>query len=151
MKNLICTPLLLSVVAVLSACAGGGKIKPTPDSGNHASAAPAARKKKPPPPPPSLGNVLTTADGGQIVEFAIDQNGDDGVPASARDTDQPGVFQVSVETFNQNTGAITRSFAVETGSTDSYAVDGIFDGDVALVTHFYQAPGAIGAIRTHTT
>src|SRR4051812_5822379 len=47
--------------------------------------------------PSGLGKVLTTKDGGQIYGFDIDQNGDDGVLASAQDS-QAG-YRVSVETF----------------------------------------------------
>src|SRR5277367_3519774 len=50
-----------------------------------------------------LGKVLTTKDGGQIFGFDIDQNGDDGVLASA----VVGGTAVSVETFDQDTGKIT--------------------------------------------
>ena len=94
---------------------------------------------------PGLGAVLTTQDGGQVFGFDIDQNGDDGVLASAQD--KPGGVLVSVETFDQNTGQITRSFKRELGNRDEYAVDGIFAGDTALITHYITPKGTIFAQR----
>ena len=98
-----------------------------------------------------LGKTLTTKDGGQIYGFDVNQNGTDGVLASAADTSQPGVYKVSVETFDQNTGKITKSFASSTGKRNSYAVDGIYAGDVALVTHFIIPKGTIYATRKYRT
>ncbi len=98
-----------------------------------------------------LGKILSSKDGGQIYGFDINQNGDDGVLASAADTTQPGVFKVSVETFDQNTGKITKSFANFTGTKNSYAVDGIYAGDVGLVTHFIVPKGQIFATRKYQT
>jgi len=60
-----------------------------------------------------LGKVLSTKDGGQIYGFDIDQNGDDGVLASAG-YDSGGNFFVSVETFDQNKGTITKSLLPKT-------------------------------------
>ena len=81
----------------------------------------------------------------------MNQNGTDGMLASAADTSQPGVYKVSVETFDQNTGKITKSFASSTGKRNSYAVDGIYTGDVALVTHFVIPKGTIYATRKYRT
>jgi hypothetical protein len=96
-----------------------------------------------------LGKVLTTQDGGQIYGFDIDQNGSDGVLASAQPAAGDDSFLVSVETFNQNTGAISKSFQVQTGSVNSYSVNGIFAGDVALITRFVTPPGHTGAQRLY--
>ena len=95
-----------------------------------------------------LGKVLTTKDGGQIYGFDINQNGDDGVLASAQNAGGNN-YLVSVETFDQNTGKITKSFKKETGPRDSYSVDGIFAGDVALVTHFIVPDGSFFAKRRY--
>src|SRR5690242_4745159 len=84
--------------------------------------------------PPGLGAVLTSQDGGQIFGFDINQNGDDGVLASAQD--RIGGVLVSVETFDQDSGRITRSFKRELGNRNEYSVDGIFAGDTALITHY---------------
>jgi hypothetical protein len=94
-----------------------------------------------------LGKVLTTQDGGQIFGFDIDQKGDDGALASAQTIDPAGDTLVSMETFNQNTGVITKSFARHEGKRHSYSFDGIFANDVGLVTHFVTPPNSIYAIR----
>lgn len=95
-----------------------------------------------------LGKVLTTEDGGQIYGFDIDQNGEDGVLASAG-YDNGGNFFVSVETFNEDKGSITKSFATRDSARNSYAVDGIFAGDVGLVTHYITPKGQIYAKRQY--
>jgi hypothetical protein len=97
-----------------------------------------------------LGKVLITKDGGQIYGFDVNQNGDDGVLASAQTVDVEGNTLVSVETFDQDTGKITKSFAKHLGTRDSYAIDGIFLGDVALVTHFIVPEGQIYARRRYS-
>jgi len=94
-----------------------------------------------------LGKILNTLDGGQVFGFDINQKGDDGALASAQTIDQAGDTLVSVETFNQNTGAITKSFARHEGKRHSYSFDGIFANDVGLVTHYVTPPNSIFAIR----
>ncbi len=96
-----------------------------------------------------LGQVLTTKDGGQIFGFAIDQHGNDGVLASAQTVDGNGDVLVSVEIFDQRTGKITKSLAKHRGPRHEYAVDGIFAGDVALVTHDVTPKGSIYARRVY--
>jgi hypothetical protein len=100
---------------------------------------------------PGLGATLTTADGGEIFGFDIDQNGSDGVLASSQDVNDNGETLVSVETFDQDTGKITRSFAKKLGNHISYGVDGIFTGDVGLVTRFFTPTNSPhdGATRTY--
>src|SRR5437868_3823304 len=95
-----------------------------------------------------LGKVLTTKDGGEIYGFDIKQNGDDGVLASAG-YDGGGNFFVSVETFNQNKGTITRSSATRNSARNSYSVDGIVAGDVGLITHYIIPKGSIYAKRRY--
>lgn len=97
--------------------------------------------------PIGLGKVLTSKDGGQIYGFDINQNGDDGVLTTAQDSTKG--FLVSVETFDQNTGKIIKSFAKEDGPRDSYSMDGIFAGDVALITHFIVPKNSIYAKRKY--
>lgn len=98
-----------------------------------------------------LGHTLSTSDGGQIFGIDINQKGTDGVLASSQTTSPSGDMLVSVETFDQDTGKITKSFAKKMGKRDSYSVDGIFTGDVALVTHFISTPGKLGAVRKYET
>ena len=88
-----------------------------------------------------LGNVLTSKDGGEIFGFGIDQTGDSGVIATSQDTDSG--YRVSVETFDQNTGKIIKSFAKDDGPRNSYSVDGVFEGDVGLITHYIVPQGQI--------
>jgi hypothetical protein len=95
-----------------------------------------------------LGSILTTKDGGQVFGFDINQNGSDGVLASAQ-TVGSSIFKVSVETFDQDTGKITKSFAKYTGHRNSYGMDGIVAGDVALITHYVEPVGQIYAKRVY--
>jgi len=83
-----------------------------------------------------LGVVLTSQ-GGQIYGFDIDQSGSDGVLATA----------ANVETFDENSGKITKSFPKKTPSGTSYGADGIFTGDVALITRYVVPKGKIYAKR----
>ena len=83
------------------------------------------------------GKVLTTNDGQEIYGFDIDQNGKDGVLATAGY--QGNTFVVSVETFDQVKGTITKSFATRNSAKNSYSVDGIFSGDAGLVTQIGRA------------
>lgn len=91
----------------------------------------------------SLGPVLTASDGGQIFGFDIDQNGNDGVLAAAGS-------QVSVQTFDESTGKITKTLGAITGKKvgkgDDYVADGIFAGDVGLVD--FQKAGIPGQTPT---
>jgi len=84
-----------------------------------------------------LGKTLTTKDGGQIYGFDVDQNSKDGVLASA------GSAGVSVETFDEETGKITKVFATKNSARNSYGVDGIFAGDVGLITHYIVPNGQL--------
>jgi hypothetical protein len=97
--------------------------------------------------PVGLGKVLTTKDGGQIFGFDINQAGDDGVLASAdlNSQDVPS----SVETFDQNTGKITKSFRKRVGEEKATVVDGIVAGDVGLVTYYKPIKGTIYSKRKY--
>jgi hypothetical protein len=86
-----------------------------------------------------LGNVLTSKDGTQIFGFDIDQNGNDGVLATAS----------TVETFDQDTGTITKSIVTKDPARNSYSADAIFDGDVGLITHYITPNGQIYARRAY--
>lgn len=76
-----------------------------------------------PPGKVGLGKVLTSADSGQIFGFDIDQFGDDGVLATA----------ANVESFDQDSGRIRKSFGKNLGPESDYVLNGIAGGDVALV------------------
>ena len=94
-----------------------------------------------------LGDVLTTADGGQIFGWDINVHGTDGVLATSQNAGQG--YKVSVETFDQTTATITHTFATYTGPRNSYGVDGIFAGDRGLVTHYVVPNGSIFAKRQY--
>ncbi|MGA8795678.1 MAG: hypothetical protein WB438_00455 [Candidatus Cybelea sp.] len=91
----------------------------------------------------SLGPVLTASDGGQIFGFDIDSNGNDGALAAAGS-------QISVQTFDETTGKITKTLGAITGKKvgkgDDYVADGIFAGDVGLVD--FQKAGIPGQTPT---
>ena len=86
-----------------------------------------------------LGSVLTSKDGSQIFGFDIDQNGNDGMLATA----------TTVETFDQDSGSITKSIATKNPAKNSYSADAIFDGDVGLITHYITPKGSIYARRAY--
>jgi hypothetical protein len=92
-----------------------------------------------------LGKVLSSSDGGQIFGWDINANGTDGVLATSQ-IEGDG-YKVSVQTFDQTRAKVTHTFARHSGTRDSYGVDGIFAGDVALVTHYVVPHGTIYAKR----
>ncbi|GAA5008772.1 hypothetical protein FNZ56_03010 [Pseudoluteimonas lycopersici] len=97
-----------------------------------------------------LGRVLTAQGGGQIFGFDINQAGDEGVLASS--VDLPGGGRLAtVETFDQDTGRITKTVTRQQGNTSEYGVDGIFAGDVALLTHYVTPRGSIFPKRFYET
>lgn len=83
-----------------------------------------------------LGKVLTSQ-GGQIYGFDIDGDGSNGLLATA----------FNVETFDENTGAIVKTFPKKTPSGTSYGADGIFTGDVGLITRYVVPKGQLYAKR----
>jgi hypothetical protein len=97
--------------------------------------------------PVGLGAVLTTKNNQEIYGFDINQSGADGVLASAGY--QGNNFVVSMETFDQDTGKIVKSFATNNPARNSYGVDGIFAGDVGLITHYIIPKGQIYAKRQY--
>ena len=84
-----------------------------------------------------LGATLTTPNHGQIFGFDIDQNGGDGVLATA----------ANVETFNEDTGQITKAIPQKTPQGTTYGMDGIFGSDVGLITRYVVPKGSIYAHR----
>ena len=92
----------------------------------------------------SLGPVLTTSDHGQIFGFDINSNGNDGFLTSALSG------EISVQTFDEKTGTITKTIGTITGRKvvkgDDYVADGIFTGDVGLVD--FQKAGIPGQTPT---
>jgi hypothetical protein len=83
-----------------------------------------------------LGKTLSS-NGGQIFGFDIDRNGNDGALATA----------TNVETFDQDSGAILKTFPKSPPSGTSYNFDAIVTGDVGLVTRDVMPKGSIFAKR----
>ncbi|MFZ0681754.1 MAG: hypothetical protein WAM84_02630 [Candidatus Cybelea sp.] len=134
MNRLLILPSSCLVLLALCACAGtttpaGGVTPATHLTAVHDGG--------------SLGPVLTASDGGQIFGFDIDSNGNDGVLAAAGS-------QISVQTFDETTGKITKTLGAITGKKvgkgDDYVADGIFAGDVGLVD--FQKAGIPGQTPT---
>lgn len=94
-----------------------------------------------------LGKVLTTSDHGQIFGWDVNESGSDGLLVDSTTLAQG--YKVSAQTFDQVTGKITRTFARYTGTRTSYAMQGIFAGDVGLVTHYVTPDGTIYAKRRY--
>ncbi len=132
--NVNCALSACAAAVALGACSSGASaplfapVTPLTPSGSRAAHAGFAV---------GLGKVLTTKNGGQVFGFDIYRNGTDGVLATASD----------VETFDQNSGTITKSFPKKLPPGTSYAVDAIFAGDVAFVTRFVVPQGKIYAKR----
>jgi hypothetical protein len=125
-----------------AALAAGGCLVAATSAGAGAAPPPAGHRV-------GLGKVVSSKDGGQIFGWDIDQHGTDGVFATSQDVGSDGTYRVSVETFDQLTGKIVKSFARSTNKRDSYTVQGIFTGDVGLVTHYIVPKGTIYAKRRY--
>lgn len=121
----------LLVASLLAGCGGGASSPPLVPSAGESARSLHTRH-----PAVGLGNVLTSKNG-QIFGYDIDQNGTDGVLATAFD----------VETFNDDTGKITTSFPKRPRSTTSYSADGIAAGDVGLITRYVTPKSSIYAKR----
>lgn len=129
-------------LAVAVAACSGGRTTPVSAIPLGTAAGPAAQRGGLAVPATiGLGKILTTKDNGQIFGFDVNQNGTDGAFAEA----------TSVDIFDQNTGKITKSFAHSTGQRNTYSFDGIYFGDVGLVTHYITPKGQIYATRKYRT
>ena len=122
----------LALAAILVGCSGGGSAPPLASSSSLG-----AQSAHLSPHTAGLGAVLSSKIGGQIFGFGINQDGSDGVLATASD----------VETFDSSTGKITKTFPKKVSSRISYSADGIFTGDVGLITRYVMPKGSIFAIR----
>ena len=81
-----------------------------------------------------LGKVLTSAYGGQIFGFDVDENGNDGIIDDAVSLSNGGL-KSAIETFDINTGKITKivKTLVSKTSNDELVTFGIGGNDVGLV------------------
>jgi hypothetical protein len=83
-----------------------------------------------------LGKILSS-NGGQIFGFDIDRSGNDGALATS----------TNVETFDQDSGAILKTFPKSPPGGTSYDFDAIVTGDVGLVTRDVTPKGSPFAKR----
>ena len=122
------------VALALAACgAGSGSASAPPLIPLRSTSQPAPRSARH---AVSLGKILSS-DGGQIFGFDIDRNGNDGALATS----------TNVETFDQDSGAILKTFPKTPPSGTSYAFDAIVTGDVGLVTREVMPKGSLFAKR----
>jgi hypothetical protein len=122
---------ICAISAIVAGCSGGASAPPlTPATSVNPPMQRAAELAKR---GAGLGKIVQTKNHTQIYGFDINQNGTDGVLATATD----------VETFDQATAKITGSFPKRNPAGTSYKVDGIFAGDVALVTRYVIPKGKI--------
>jgi hypothetical protein len=127
------TKLLYTCAAALivASCSGGVSAPPlTPLRSTSQTASRLARNAV------GLGKILSSDDG-QIFGFDIDRNGNDGALATS----------TNVETFDQNSGAILKTFPKSPPSGTSYNFDAIVTGDVGLVTRDVTPKGSPFAKR----
>jgi hypothetical protein len=120
-----------AVTIALAGCGGGASAPPL-----ALPAGSAAHGKRVAHQTAGLGKTLTSKNG-QIFGFDIDQNGSDGVLATAAD----------VETFDEDTGAIVKTFPKHPPSGTSYGAVDISTGDVGLITRYVVPKGSIFAAR----
>ena len=85
-----------------------------------------------------LGKILSS-NAGQIFGFDIDRSGNDGALATS----------TNVETFDQDSGAIRKTFPKSPQSGTSYNFDAIVTGDVGLVTRDVMPTGSPFAKRLY--
>jgi hypothetical protein len=114
---------------IVAGCGGGTSVSP-PLGTSGIAGSPLAHHAV------GLGKVLNSK-GGQIFGFDIDRNGNDGALATAS----------NVETFDQDTGTIIKSFPKSPPSGTTYSFNAIVTGDVGLVTRYVQPKGSLFAKR----
>ena len=120
---------ICAVALIVAGCGGGTSVSPPLGTQGIAAAPPAHHTV-------GLGKVLNSK-GGQIFGFDIDRNGNDGALATAS----------NVETFDQDTGTIVKSFPKSPPSGTTYSFNAIVTGDVGLVTRYVEPTGSIFARR----
>jgi hypothetical protein len=121
----------LAVAVALAGCSGGASAPPLAPPGQAMTLVRQAVRHS-----VGLGKVLTSKNG-EIYGYDIDQNGSDGVLATASD----------VETFDQDSGKLTKTFPKHPKSNISYSVVGITTGDVGLIIKYVVPKGTIYANR----
>ncbi|MFY9883575.1 MAG: hypothetical protein WAK15_02245, partial [Candidatus Cybelea sp.] len=125
-------PHLFAAAAFLAGCSGGASAPPL-----AASRSLTVSPRQGSPQTVGLGKLLTSKVGSQIFGFDINQSGNDGLLATATD----------VETFDQDTGKIVKSFPKRLPYGTSYSAINISTGDVGLITRYVEPKGSIFAER----
>jgi hypothetical protein len=120
---------ICAAALIVAGCGGGASVSP-PLGTSGMAGSPLAHHAV------GLGKVLNSK-GGQIFGFDIDQNGNDGALATAS----------NVETFDQDTGTVIKSFPKSPPSGTTYSFNAIVTGDVGLVTRYVQPKGSLFAKR----
>jgi hypothetical protein len=136
-------PLLSNLLAAVTIVLVAGPVPASSTSGHQAEHARALRPAAPHMAAhrAGLGALLSTKDGGDIDGFDVDQSGSDAVLSSSG----------SIEIFDQKSGKVLTTYTPPYGRKNSYGIDGIFFGDVALVTRYHVPKGTIYATRTYDT
>jgi hypothetical protein len=120
-------------VALTCACAGVGGAAPAAPGGVISGPASAHSASK-----PGLGALLTSK-GGQIFGFDINSTGNDGILGTA----------TSIESFNQDSGAITGAFPDHVPPGVTYSIVGITTGDAALAIQYIPIKNSIYSRRAY--
>jgi hypothetical protein len=123
------------MAALLAGCASIAHSSLGPPVAAKSSVADEARRQS----RSGLGVVLTSKDFNQIFGYDLDQSGTDAVLATG----------ATIETFDQNTGKILKSFPKKDPKRTSYSMNAISTGDVALVTRYVVPKGMIYAKRSY--
>jgi hypothetical protein len=120
-----------AVALIIAGCSSGAPAPPlTPLRSTSQPASRPARQSV------GLGKILSS-NGGQIFGFDIDRSSNDGALATSS----------NVETFDQDSGAILKTFPKSPPSGTSYGFDAIVTADVGLVTREVMPKGSPFAKR----
>jgi hypothetical protein len=133
--RLLVGALSCGAVTLTCACAGVGGATPAAPGGAISGLASAHSASK-----PGLGAVLTSK-GGQIFGFDINSTGNDAILST----------ETSIESFDQDSGAITGSFPKKVPGGTTYSIVGITTGDVALAIRYIPIKSSIYARRAYNT
>jgi hypothetical protein len=133
--RLLAAAFSCGAVALTCACAGVGGATPAAPAGATSGLASAHSATE-----PGLGAVLTSK-GGQIFGFDINSTGNDGILSTA----------TSIESFDQDSGAVTGSFPKKVPAGTTYSIVGITTGDVALAIRYIPIKSSIYSRRAYNT
>ena len=117
--------LVSSTIALLTACSSGAGSSNPPGSSSMSSVNGDATRRA----SAGLGKVLSSAHGGQIFGFDVNQNGSDGLLSESQGSGKP-----AIETFNIKTAKITKIVkTLSANPNDDFVTFGIVGNDVGFV------------------